>query len=74
MYNIGKSNPLTFFNRYESYFHQQRIAAKEQVWMVSYNLEAGAQMWYLQVQQDEGTVLSSNSNFKKALSSLTENK
>ena len=57
-----------------SYFHQLRIAAEEQVWMVSYNLEAGAQMWYLQVQQDEGTVLSSNSNFKKALSSLTENK
>jgi len=23
--------------------------------MASYNLEAGAQMWYLQVQQDEGT-------------------
>ena len=38
-----------------SYFHQLRIAAEEQVWMVSYNLEAGAQMWYLQVQQDEGT-------------------
>ena len=38
-----------------SAFHQQRIAAEEQVWMASYNLEAGAQMWYLQVQQDEGT-------------------
>ena len=23
--------------------------------MVSYNLEAGAQMWFIQVQQDEGT-------------------
>jgi len=51
----GKSDPLAFLNRCESYFHQQRIAAEEQVWMASYNLEGGAQMWYLQVQTDEGT-------------------
>jgi hypothetical protein len=51
----GKSDPLAFLNRCESYFRQQRIAAEEQVWMASYNLEAGAQMWYLQVQQSEGT-------------------
>lgn len=51
----GKSDPLAFLNRCESYFHQQRIAAEEQVWMASYNLEAGAQMWFIQVQQDEGT-------------------
>ena len=51
----GKSDPLAFLNRCESYFHQQRIAAEEQVWMASYNLEDGAQMWFLQVQQDEGT-------------------
>jgi hypothetical protein len=38
----GKSDLLAFLNRYESYFHQQRIAVEEQVWMVSYNLEAGA--------------------------------
>jgi len=50
-----KSDPLTFINRCESYFHQQRIAVEEQVWMASYNLEAGAQMWFIQVQQDEGT-------------------
>ncbi|XP_066343988.1 uncharacterized protein [Miscanthus floridulus] len=51
----GMSDPLAFLNRCESYFHQRRIAVEEQVWMASYNLEAGAQMWYLQVQQDEGT-------------------
>ena len=49
----GKSDPLIFINRCESYFHQQRIM-EEKVWMASYNLEEGAQMWYIQVQQDEG--------------------
>jgi hypothetical protein len=28
---------------------------EENVWMTSYNLEEGAQMWYIQVQTDEGT-------------------
>jgi len=51
----GKSDPLAFINRCESYFVQQRIAAEEQVWMASYNLEGSAQMWYIQVQQSEGT-------------------
>jgi len=51
----GKSDPLIFLNRCESYFHQQRIMEEEKVWMASYNLEEGAQMWYIQVQQDEGT-------------------
>ena len=37
----GKSDPLAFINRCESYFHQQRIVAEEQVWMASYNLEGG---------------------------------
>ena len=51
----GKTDPLIFLNRCESYFHQQRIMEEERVWMASYNLEEGAQMWYMQVQQDEGT-------------------
>ena len=50
----GKSDPLIFLNRCESYFHQQRIMEEEKVWMASYNLEEGAQMWYIQVQEDEG--------------------
>ena len=51
----GKTDPLIFLNRCESYFHQQRIMEEERVWMASYNLEEGAQLWYMQVQQDEGT-------------------
>jgi hypothetical protein len=51
----GKSDPLIFINRCESYFHQQRIMEEEKVWMASYNLEDGAQLWYIQVQSDEGT-------------------
>ncbi|XP_066361073.1 uncharacterized protein [Miscanthus floridulus] len=50
----GKSDPLIFINRCESYFHQQRIMEEEKVWMASYNLEEGAQMWYIQVQEDKG--------------------
>jgi hypothetical protein len=50
-----KSDPLIFINRCESYFHQQRILEEEKVWMASYNLEDGAQLWYIQVQTDEGT-------------------
>jgi hypothetical protein len=51
----GKSDPLIFINRCESYFNQQRIMEEEKVWMASYNLEDGAQLWYMQVQTDEGT-------------------
>jgi hypothetical protein len=51
----GKSDPLIFINRCESYFHQQQILEEEKVWMASYNLEDGAQLWYMQVQTDEGT-------------------
>ncbi|XP_073362850.1 uncharacterized protein [Aegilops tauschii subsp. strangulata] len=51
----GKSDPLAFINRCESFFHQQRIAEEEKVWMASYNLEGTAQLWYMQVQRDEGT-------------------
>jgi hypothetical protein len=51
----GKTDPLIFTHRYESYFHQRRIMEEEKVWMASYNLEEGVQMWYIQVQMDEGT-------------------
>nr|CAB3494457.1 unnamed protein product [Digitaria exilis] len=42
----GKSDPLVFINRCESYFHQQLIAEEEKVWMASYNLVEGAQLWH----------------------------
>jgi hypothetical protein len=51
----GKSDPLTFINKCESYFHQQHIMEEEKVWVASRNLEDGARMWFCQVQQDEGT-------------------
>jgi hypothetical protein len=51
----GKSDLLIFINRCESYFHQQRTMAEEKVWMASYNLEDVAQLWYIQLQEDEGT-------------------
>lgn len=44
-----------FISLCESYFHQQRIAEEEKVWMASYNLEDDAQLWYVQVQRDLGT-------------------
>jgi hypothetical protein len=51
----GKSAPLAFINRCESFFHQQRIIDEEQVWMALYNLQDAAQLWYIQVQREEGT-------------------
>jgi len=51
----GKSDPLIFINRCESYFHQQRTMPEEKVWMASFNLEDVAQLWYIQLQEDEGT-------------------
>jgi hypothetical protein len=51
----GKSDPLIFINHCESYFHQQRTMVEEKVWMASYNLEDVAQLWYIQLQEDEGT-------------------
>jgi hypothetical protein len=51
----GKSDPLAFINRCESFFHQLRIIEEEQVWMASYNLQDAAQLWYIQVQHEEGT-------------------
>lgn len=51
----GKSDPLIFINKCESFFVQQRIMVEERVWMASYNLQDEAQLWYMQVQEDEGT-------------------
>jgi hypothetical protein len=51
----GKTDPMLFINKRESYFQQQRTMVEERVWMVSYNLEDVAQLWYIQLQEDEGT-------------------
>ncbi|WVZ58046.1 hypothetical protein U9M48_008358 [Paspalum notatum var. saurae] len=51
----GKADPLLFINKCESFFHQQRILAEEQVWLASFHLEGPAQQWYIRVQREEGT-------------------
>jgi hypothetical protein len=51
----GKTDPMLFINKCESYFRQQRTMTEERVWMTSYNLEDVAQLWYIQLQEDEGT-------------------
>jgi hypothetical protein len=50
-----KTDPMLFINKCESYFCQQRTMTEERVWMASYNLEDVAQLWYIQLQEDEGT-------------------
>jgi hypothetical protein len=40
----GKSDPLIFINKCESFFQ-----------MASYNMDDVAQLWFLQLQEDEGT-------------------
>ena len=51
----GKSDPMLFLNKCDSYFRQQRTMPEERVWMASYHLEDVAQLWYVQLQEDEGT-------------------
>lgn len=51
----GKTDPLLFINKCESYFRQHRSSPEEQVWMASYSLEGTAQLWYMQLQEDDGT-------------------
>jgi len=51
----GKTDPILFVNKCESYFRQQHTMAEERVWMASYALEDVAQLWYDQLQEDEGT-------------------
>eukprot|EP00267_Zea_mays_P044908 XP_020397137.1 uncharacterized protein LOC109941068 [Zea mays] len=52
----GKSDPLIFINKCESYFRHQRTMPEEKVWMASYNMDDVAQLWFLQLQEDEGTL------------------
>ncbi|WVZ96971.1 LOW QUALITY PROTEIN: hypothetical protein U9M48_042546 [Paspalum notatum var. saurae] len=49
----GKSDPMLFLNKCDSYFRQQRTMAEERVWMASYHLEDVAQLWYDQLLEDE---------------------
>ncbi|WVZ92756.1 hypothetical protein U9M48_038799 [Paspalum notatum var. saurae] len=51
----GKSDPLLFINKCESFFHQQQTLEEEKVWLASFHLEGAAQQWYIHLQQQEGT-------------------
>jgi hypothetical protein len=51
----GTTDPMLFLNKCESYFRQHRTMAEERVWMASYHLDDVAQLWFTQLQDDEGT-------------------
>lgn len=51
----GTTDPMLFLNKCDSYFRQHRTMAEERVWMASYNLDEVAQLWFNQLQEDEGT-------------------
>ncbi|KAJ1265771.1 hypothetical protein BS78_08G100400 [Paspalum vaginatum] len=51
----GKTDPLLFINKCESFFHKQRTLEEEKVWMASFNLEGAAQQWYMHLHSIEGT-------------------
>jgi hypothetical protein len=50
----GTTDPLLFLNKCESYFRHHRTMAEERVWLASYHLDDVAQLWYTQLQEDEG--------------------
>jgi len=51
----GTTDPLLFLNKCDAYFRQHRTLAEERVWMASYHLDDVAQLWFTQLQDDEGT-------------------
>jgi hypothetical protein len=51
----GTIDPMIFLNKCEAYFRQHRTMAEERVRMASYHLDEVAQLWYIQLQDDEGT-------------------
>ena len=51
----GTSDPMLFLNKCEAYFRQHRTMAEERVRMASYHLDDTAQLWFIQLQDDDGT-------------------
>jgi hypothetical protein len=45
----GKTDPMLFINKCESYFRQQRTMPEERVWMASYQLQGVAHMLFIQL-------------------------
>ena len=51
----GTTDPMLFLNKCEAYFRQHRTMAEERVWIASYHLDGIAQLWFTQLQDDDGT-------------------
>jgi len=51
----GTTDPLLFLNKCEAYFRQHRTMPEERVGMASYHLDDIAQLWFTQLQDDDGT-------------------
>jgi hypothetical protein len=49
------SDPMLFINKCEAYFHQHHTMVDERVPMASYHLDDVAQLWFIQLQTDDGT-------------------
>jgi hypothetical protein len=49
------SDPMLFLNKCDAYFCQHRTMAEERVLMASYHLDDVAQLWFTQLQDDDGT-------------------
>ncbi|XP_035823519.1 uncharacterized protein [Zea mays] len=50
----GTTDPMLFLNKCEAYFRQHRTMAEERVGRASYHMDDIAQLWYTQLQEDEG--------------------
>ena len=52
----GDDDPLPWLNRCEQFFRGQRTMEGEKVWLAAYHLTGNAQLWYYQLERDEGIV------------------
>jgi len=50
----GTVDPMLFINKCESYFRHHRTMGEERVRMASYHLDDVAQLWYNQLEEDDG--------------------
>jgi len=51
----GTTDPMLFLNKCDAYFRQHRNTPDEKVRIASYHLDEVAQLWFTQLQDDDGT-------------------
>ncbi|XP_066362696.1 uncharacterized protein [Miscanthus floridulus] len=51
----GTTDPMLFLNKCDAYFLQHRTTPDEKVRIAAYHLDDVAQLWFTQVQEDDGT-------------------